>query len=1005
MSEVQSGGGRRQTGPARLRQFRFESLEPRRLLSADSEVLGRYLFYDNSKFDGQVAGPSAQDDAAIAPDKSAYLPGDGIAAASNFSSYSRGINGVMIDVSGSHPSLSIDDFQFFVGTDPDLIDSWQVAPATSGFTVRSGEGLNGSDRVTITWPSGAIANKWLEVIVAANDDTGLAETDRFFFGSRVGDTFAGSPPGLMITNVSDEIAARNNVGANIPISNALDFDRNGLVNVGDQIVARTNIGVLERIQIADDAPSISAELANDTAPGGTTNDDLLTSDPTVVATVLFPGGSGTLTAVLNGGAPVDVSSYLSGNTLTIDSALYELIGGGPLADGDHELRITAAGTHHQSAIAIVNFTLHTTTPQLTAASAVTISSDRTPHLTITASDDGLPLDQVLVDVDLNYDGDFDDLGELGYGTAGLYNGLGYFELNPALPANVAGAAYYVQIRTRADDAAGNEGTSAPLSLKIDTIGNTILEDYVNTADPSYSYSPANTITGSTYTAYILDMKSQTWRSTADVNKPLWQHWVQIIVPNSATPLTNTALMLIDGGSARATAPTSVNSQFAALASLTNSVVVVLPTVPNQPLIFTGDPGNSRSEDEIIAYTFRQYMDNLGAPGNETWPALLPMVKSAVAAMDTVQAYVPTVVSGGHIDDFVVTGYSKRGWTTWLTAAVDDRVRAIVPGVIDMLNLDEQMKHHYEFYGGFSPAINDYVGFNIIQESFTDAGQELGRVVDPYSYFANGRFDDMPKLMINASGDEFFVPDSAQYYFNDIPGTQNYLRYVPNSGHGVNSSIAGASTLAFFNAVVQNTALPEFSWSVRSDGQIAVDASTAPSNVVVWRATNTTSRDFRKSFTSVTWTSSTVPQSLDGLYRADPILPPGGGAHAFFVELTYPGGHVFTTEISVVDTFSTTPWPYFMPTNPPPVGVLVLDAGTATEGSGVDAVSFGLSVDTSAEPMNLTEPEPAIAAPATLVAAVAVRERAIAEYEFDDADSLAEVETEDDAFDLLLDALR
>ncbi len=985
---------------------RVEELESRRLLAATGEVVARHIFYNESSFDGQTPGPSPSDDTAIAPDKSAYIPGSGVVTPASATSYSRGINGIMVDISGSHPSISADDFVFRVGTDPNTLDNWSAAPAPSGVQARAAAGEGGADRVTVTWNAGAILNEWLEVIVVANDDTGLAVSDRFFFGNRVGDNFAGSPPTLFVTNAGDEIAARLNPAFNVGLTNALDFDRNQFVNAADQIIARTNGGYLSRISVASELPSVAAQLSNDTAPGGTTNNDGVTSDPTVVATIDAPKGLASLTAELNGLGPVDVSSYLSGNTLTVDSALYQVLNGGPLLDGDYQLRINLVDAHGQNAISMLNFTLSTTAPVVTAASAVTVSNDVTPHLTVTGSDDGVPLDNVTVDVDLNYDGDFSDPGELNYGTASLWDGLGYFQLQPALPANIGGAAYYVQIRARASDSAGNEGTSTPLSLKIDTLGNTVLEDYVNTPDPSYGYSLARTINGSTYTAYVLDLTSQTWRSTADVNKPVWQHWLQIIVPNGASLSSNTALLLIDGGSTQATAPTSVSSQLVSIAEQTGSIVIDLPTVPNQPLIFTGDPGNSRTEDEILSYTFRQYMDHLGEPGNETWPALLPMVKSAVAAMDATQSFVPTVVPSGHVDDFVVTGYSKRGWTTWLTAAVDDRVRAIIPGVIDVLNIDEQMKHHYEFYGGFSSAINDYVGFNIVQDSFTPEGQELGRVIDPYFYLNNGRFDDMPKLLLNASGDEFFVPDSGQFYFSDIPGTQNYVRYVPNSGHGISSTIAGQSTVAFFNSVVQNAPLPEFSWTVRSDGQIAVDATTTPSSVVVWRATNPTARDFRKAYTSVTWTSTTVPQSPDGMYRAESTLA-GAGAQAFFIQLTFPGSYpgadqTFTTQVSVVDTFSTTPWPYYMPVNPPPGGALVAnELSVVASADTIDSVAFALTLARN----DLYVADPVVAPVVVLRAnALAVEQatgRATALYETEPMLVLSGEEVEDELVSVLL----
>src|SRR5262249_46244149 len=142
--------------------------------------------------------------------------------------------------------------------------------------------------------------------------------------------------------------------------------------------------------------------------------------------------------------------------------------------------------------------------------------------------------------------------------------------------------------------------------------------------------------------------------------------------------------------------------------------------------------------------------------------------------------------------------------------------------------------------------------------------------------------------INSSGDEFFVPDSAQFYFSDIPGTQNYLRYIPNTGHGLNSTDPGISTVGFFDAVVNNRPLPQFSWSVQQDGSIVVHTTTAPTSVLQWQATNPTTRDFRRSINpSINWTSSTLSDQGGGTYVASATTPPSG-ATAFFVQLTFPG---------------------------------------------------------------------------------------------------------------------
>ena len=223
-------------------------------------ILGRHVFYNESKFDGGTPGVSTSDDLAIATDKSAYLPGSGAATFDNVTSYSRGINGIMIDIAAPAGTLSIDDFAFKMSAQSganNTPSTWSAAPAPAAFSVRPGAGVSGSDRVEIIWPAGAIENRWLEVLVegddalgANNTNTGLAASDIFYFGNRIGETGSGTP-GLAITNASDEIAARNNPGFGAAVTNPFDFDRSGIVNALDSIVARNNVGTLTYINLSD----------------------------------------------------------------------------------------------------------------------------------------------------------------------------------------------------------------------------------------------------------------------------------------------------------------------------------------------------------------------------------------------------------------------------------------------------------------------------------------------------------------------------------------------------------------------------------------------------------------------------------------------------------------------------------------------------------------------------------------------------------------------------------
>ena len=213
---------------------------------SQASVAGRYVFYDGSAFDKPAAGLS--DDDAIALDKVALLPGE-TATFANYTSYRRGINGVMIDLAGpaNTAALGPDDFQFRMGND-DAPDAWAAAPAPE-ISVRAGEGLGGSDRVTLTWGEDAVKTQWLQVTVLATANTALAEHDVFYFGNAVGDT-GNSPSEATVTSI-DEILARNNPQVFDPadVLNLYDFNRDRLVTSTDQIIARNNVQVFESLEL------------------------------------------------------------------------------------------------------------------------------------------------------------------------------------------------------------------------------------------------------------------------------------------------------------------------------------------------------------------------------------------------------------------------------------------------------------------------------------------------------------------------------------------------------------------------------------------------------------------------------------------------------------------------------------------------------------------------------------------------------------------------------------
>ena len=436
-----------------------------------------------------------------------------------------------------------------------------------------------------------------------------------------------------------------------------------------------------------------------------------------------------------------------------------------------------------------------------------------------------------------------------------------------------------------------------LSLVAQGASETALDRYVKAADPAFRYELVKTIPGQGYTAFVLDMVSQNWLTTAEVDRTEWRHWVIVVKPDVVKH--STALLGIGGGKNGDRPPDKVEPLFAEMAVRTSSVVVDLRMVPNQTLSFFGE-SRKRTEDAIIAFTWKKYLET----GDDRWPARLPMTKAAVRAMDAATAFLASDPGGKvKVDKFVVTGGSKRGWTTWTTAVTDRRVVAIMPVVIDMLNVEPSFQHHWRVYGFWAPAVGDYVEHGVMDWQGTAEYRNLMKIVEPFEY--RDRLT-MPKFIVNSTGDQFFVPDSAQFYFDQLKG-EKYLRYVPNTDHGVTRrSDAGESLAVYYQSILENWKRPEFSWNIAADGAITVTTKDKPAAVKLWQANNPDARDFRLEKIGPAYTSEDLAETKPGVYVAKAPKTEKGYT-AYFVELTFPtpGGNnwKFTTAVKVTpDTY-------------------------------------------------------------------------------------------------------
>ncbi|MBM3811458.1 MAG: PhoPQ-activated pathogenicity [Acidimicrobiia bacterium] len=422
---------------------------------------------------------------------------------------------------------------------------------------------------------------------------------------------------------------------------------------------------------------------------------------------------------------------------------------------------------------------------------------------------------------------------------------------------------------------------------------TPLDEYVAKHDPAYKWDLVGPVTCDNCTAHVIDMKSQTWLDEKEVDRTLWQHWVTVIRPEKVA--STTAFLFISGGGNGGKPPERAEAMLSMVARESGAVVVELRMVPNQPLKFLSDPAaKSRVEDSLIAYGWDKFLRG----GGPEWLARLPMTKSAVRAMDTATAFAKTDAGGGlTIDKYIVAGGSKRGWTTWTTAAVDKRVVAIAPSVIDMLNVVPSFEHHWRVYGFWAPAIKDYEQMKIMDWSGTPRYKEMMKIVEPYEY--RDRLA-MPKLLLNASGDQFFLPDSSQFYFKDLKG-EKYLRYIPNTDHSMRNSDAVQSIISWVQSVIGGAPRPRFSWKMEKDGSIRLQAKDAPKEVKLWQASNEKARDFRLMTIGAAWKATAV-EAAGGVYVGK-VDKPAQGFTAYFLEVTYSGPGKFplkfTTDVRVV----------------------------------------------------------------------------------------------------------
>lgn len=258
----------------------------------------------------------------------------------------------------------------------------------------------------------------------------------------------------------------------------------------------------------------------------------------------------------------------------------------------------------------------------------------------------------------------------------------------------------------------------------------------------------------------------------DVSPANWVHNLFYSDPKKVTDC-DLAYLYIGSGGLGAIRDHILEPIASEMSTATGCWSAAIDKVPNQPLSFFEEP--PVYEDGLIARSFKQYF----ATGDPTWIANFAMVKSVILAMDQLEALYEQR-TGKKLRGFILSGKSKRGWTAWLTAATDARVKGVIPIAIDILEMKKMLLDQRARYGSWSPSLESYLKLGLLDRIDKPEFDKLMELVDPFSYRQRLA---LPKLIISAANDPFFIPDAAKFSFESLPG-EKLLVTVPNVDHHI-----------------------------------------------------------------------------------------------------------------------------------------------------------------------------------------------------------------------------
>lgn len=449
-----------------------------------------------------------------------------------------------------------------------------------------------------------------------------------------------------------------------------------------------------------------------------------------------------------------------------------------------------------------------------------------------------------------------------------------------------------------------------------------LEDYVRKPDDSFTFTKLGDASGSensvAWSASFLNMTSQKWLSNTEVNRPVWWHVIFVVTPANFGYLGNDskdwATVYVAQGQYDATGTVSATPSemevAARMAVRTGTVVAAVFQVPFQPTTYLMDNNTQKFEEDMKAFGWGMALRH---PEKPEYALEFPMVKAVVRTIDTLQ-----LVSQGGLRRFAVTGFSKRALVSWLTGAIDERVRAVMVACHPLA----LQKHAHDAHRSYEHPVfvaqpYTHVGLGGKQDS-----AEANLLYSKMDLVSNAAFaakvDRLDKLIMEAGNDDFAVIDSIHNWYGQLGGEKSYFMQ-PNSSHMgtyVNNPIF-PKVLSWLTGLLTKQSTPKIAVELNNrTGSIVVRQLSAHRAAVVklWTADSCPAhgrRDFRfhsKDNQTVcqacnghfdaeqgvcesaysSWSSRELQQGHDGSWQATVAAPEAGGYRVGLVELSYPG---------------------------------------------------------------------------------------------------------------------